>query len=140
MGARYQVYKLLSKNYSKIYSKNYSIFFFKLGSGEQGIKFTNYYQKSTVVYICFFDKEDVQTRTYDQWMCIQNLKHDIFIIGEIFSSYSKVYCKEVGFISSHSIKCWSMCIETTKCKCHKRENRRKICFLWNFLWPKWIGI
>ena len=58
----------------------------------------------------------------------------------IFYLYSKVNCKEVGFIPSHSIKCWSMCIETTKCKCHKRENRRKICFLWNFLWPKWIEI
>ena len=103
-GARYQVYKLLSKNYSKKFSKNYSIFFFKLGSGEQGIKFTNYYQKSTMVYICFFDKEDVQTRTYDQ-CAFKISKHYIFMLCIIFYFYPKVCCKEVGFIPSHSIRC-----------------------------------
>ena len=46
----------------------------------------------------------------------------------IFYFYPKVYCKEVGFIPSHSIRCWSRCIETAKCKCHKLENRRKLSF------------
>ena len=102
LGARYQVYKLLSKNYSKNFSKNYSIFFFKLGSGEQGIKFTNYYQKSTMVYICFFNKEHVRTRSCDQG-AFKMSKQYIFFLCIIFYLYKNVYSKEVGFIPSHAI-------------------------------------
>ena len=81
-----------------------------------------------MVYICFFDKEDVQTRTYDQ-CAFKISKHYIFMLCIIFYFYPKVYCREVGFIPSHSMRwCWSRCIETAKCKCHKLENRRKLSF------------
>ena len=88
-----------------------------------------------MVYICFFDKEDVQTRTYDQ-CAFKISKHYIFMLCIIFYFYPKVYCKEVGFIPSHSIRCWSRRMETAQCNCHKLENRRKLSFfqLFGIFW------
>ena len=43
-----------------------------------------------------------------------------------FLLYMKVYYKEVGFIPSHSIRCWSRCITTTKCKSHQQKKEEII--------------
>ena len=52
-----------------------------------------------------------------------------------FLLYMKVYYKDVGFIPSHSIRCWSRCITTTKCKSHKQKNRRNnLCSNCWFTW------